>query len=267
MELTQALAVLDDASEALDQTVSALPPRRWSRPTPARGWNIATQIGHLVWSDEVSLRALRRDPELEQFLARVAGSAVSGFVDRGARERAALPVLHLLHEWRAGRRALARAVLEADPGGRVNLLGQQVLPRTLVAARIVETWAHALDVYDALAMQAPSTAGVNVVARMGMRTREASFRARDIELPVAAVRVDLAAAHGERLEFGPADAPESVAGDAWSFAAVVTQRRNVADVKLDVAGDGAARWMRIAQAFGGVPTNGPAPGARLEWHR
>ncbi|MBP6684924.1 MAG: maleylpyruvate isomerase N-terminal domain-containing protein, partial [Leucobacter sp.] len=143
MEIVQTLTVLEEAADTLDRAVSDLAPRRWLRPTPARGWNIANQIGHLAWSDELSLQALRRDPGFAQFVARVASSDVSGFVDRGARERATLPVPQLLREWRAGREALRQAFADADPSGRVAWLGSPMLPRTMADMRIVETWAHA----------------------------------------------------------------------------------------------------------------------------
>ncbi|KIP51847.1 hypothetical protein SD72_13015 [Leucobacter komagatae] len=267
MDISRALDVLEETATVLDRAVSELPPRRWLRPTPARGWSIANQIGHLAWSDSMALQAVQRDPEFAQFVKRVLSSEVSGFVDRGARERATLPVPQLLREWRAGRSELRDALAVADPAARVTWLGPPVLPRTMVASRTVETWAHALDVFDALAEDMPATAGVQVVAAMGVRTRESSFRARKIPLPEAPVRVELTVDGGGRIAFGQADAPERVLGSAWGFAAVVTQRRNIADVELETVGDGAARWMRIAQAFGGAPTNGPTPGARLAWHQ
>src|SRR5918999_1268045 len=41
---------------------------------------------------------------------------------------------------------------------------------------------------------------------------------------------------------------------------VVTQRRHLADVALDVTGPVAAEWMPIAQAFAGPPGAGRSPG-------
>lgn len=266
MDITQALAALDETTAALDEAVTSLPPRRWLRPTPARGWSIANQIGHLVWGDGMALQAIRRDPAFARFAHQVASDAVNGYVDRAAKERATMPVPLLLETWRSGREELWAVLEVADPATRIEWLGPPVLPRTLVAARTVETWAHGLDVFDALARPMPETPGLATVVRMGVRTRETSFRARRIEVPDAPVRVELDLPDGARMAFGPEDARERVTGDAWGFAAVVTQRRNVADVELRVVGEGAARWMRIAQAFAGAPTNGPRPGERLAWH-
>jgi hypothetical protein len=44
---------------------------------------------------------------------------------------------------------------------------------------------------------------------------------------------------------------------------VVTQVRNIADVRLDVHGPNAMRWMAIAQCFAGSPVDPPPPGTRF----
>jgi hypothetical protein len=77
-------------------------------------------------------------------------------------------------------------------------------------------------------------------------------------VPGAAVRVELAGPGGQRWTWGPDDAGNRVAGDAEDFCLVVTQRRNVADTRLEVTGPAAADWMSIAQAFAGAST-GPRP--------
>jgi hypothetical protein len=42
-----------------------------------------------------------------------------------------------------------------------------------------------------------------------------------------------------------------VSGDATAFAQVVTQVRNIAETNLVVTGDGASKWMALAQCFAG----------------
>src|SRR4030042_847407 len=50
-------------------------------------------------------------------------------------------------------------------------------------------------------------------------------------------------------------------GSAEEFCLVVTQRRNVADTRLQYAGSAAA-WLPIAQCYAGPPEDAPAPGIR-----
>ena len=56
--------------------------------------------------------------------------------------------------------------------------------------------------------------------------------------------------------------PERVEGSAVEFCQVVTQGRNIRDTRLTVKGEGAVRWMAIAQCFAGAPKDPPAPGER-----
>jgi len=56
------LSDLRNESAALDDLVAALPASRWADPTPAAGWTIAHQIGHLLWTDQASLLSIT-DPD------------------------------------------------------------------------------------------------------------------------------------------------------------------------------------------------------------
>ncbi len=52
--------VLDDLAaegEALEAMVVALDDAGWRTPTPATGWDVATQVVHLAWTDEVAVAA------------------------------------------------------------------------------------------------------------------------------------------------------------------------------------------------------------------
>ena len=53
--------IVDDLraeSDELDALVAPLADERWAAPTPAAGWTIAHQIGHLLWTDRGALVAV-----------------------------------------------------------------------------------------------------------------------------------------------------------------------------------------------------------------
>ena len=54
---------------------------------------------------------------------------------------------------------------------------------------------------------------------------------------------------------------EGWSGPAVDFCELITQRRNIADLALEVIGDDAAKWASIAQAFAGPPGGGREPAA------
>src|ERR1700739_4934054 len=86
-------------SDDLDTLVAPLPAHRWAEPTPAPGWTIAHQIGHLLWTDRVALKAVTDEAGLAEVLEAAQANPI-GFVDAGAEEVAALAPAELLTDWR-----------------------------------------------------------------------------------------------------------------------------------------------------------------------
>jgi hypothetical protein len=55
--LEQVLGDLTAEGDALEQAVLPLDEQGWRTPVPAEGWDIATTIVHLAWTDEAALAA------------------------------------------------------------------------------------------------------------------------------------------------------------------------------------------------------------------
>jgi len=79
------VADLRAESDDLDATVTDLPADRWAEDTPARGWTIAHQIAHLLWTDRVALTAVTDEAGFAAALAEAAKDP-TGFVDAGAED-------------------------------------------------------------------------------------------------------------------------------------------------------------------------------------
>jgi uncharacterized protein (TIGR03084 family) len=232
----------------------------WAAPTPARGWTIAHQIAHLAWTDSRVLIAVRTPDEFGAEVKR-ALAAGEGYVDDAADEGAARPAAELLAEWRAARAELAAALEVAPRGQKFPWYGPPMSAASMATARLMETWAHAQDVYDALGLPHRPTARLEHIAWLGVRTRDFAFSLHGLTPPPEPFRVELIAPDGGTWAFGPEEAVQRVTGDAVDFCLVVTQRRNPAATGLTVTGDDAREWMGIAQAFAGPPGSGRAGGA------
>ena len=256
--------VLDDLSaesDALRELVAHLDDAGWATPTPAPGWSVAAQIGHLAWTDEAAtLAALSLGGEgAKQAWDDVVLLAIddpSGFVDAAALELGALEPADLLPRWDTARADLARALSAVPEGHKMPWFGPPMSPASMVTARFMETWAHGQDVHEGLGSTAPVTDRIRHVAHIGVRTRGFSFAARYEDVPAAEVRVELTAPSGETWTWGPDDAPESVRGPALDFCRLVTQRVHRDDTALVAEGAGADRWLDIAQCFAGPPGSG-----------
>ncbi|CAM5482577.1 TIGR03084 family metal-binding protein [Streptomyces pharetrae] len=257
------LPVFDDLraeSDELDVLVAELSQDRWTLPTPAPGWTVAHQIAHLAWTDHSALVAVT-DAEGFRALVEKALAAPDSFVDEGAEEGAKLPPAELLARWRDGRTALGRALRAAPAGARFPWYGPPMSAASMATARLMETWAHGLDIADALGVTRAATDRIRHIARLGVRTRDFAFSVHGLPAPAAPFRVELISPAGERWAYGPEDASQRVTGPALDFCLLVTQRANRADLALRAAGPDADRWLDIAQAFAGPPGAGrPAQG-------
>ena len=265
VDLEKLLTDVAAESAELDALVATLPAVDWERPTPAPGWNIAYQVAHLAWTDHVAVLAATDPGRFADTMA-VAAEDPAGFIDRGA-ARFLAPRTVLLERWRAGRAALAEALVAAPDGTKLPWYGTRMSPASMATARIMETWAHGQDVADALGVRRTPTDRLRHIAHLGTRTLGHSFAARGRSAPDAPVRVELAGPptstdrDGAALwVYGPPDAANVVTGPALDFCLLVTQRRHRDDLSLAATGPVAEAWLDVAQAFAGPPGAGREPG-------
>lgn len=255
-------ALLDDfAGECadLERLVAPLPPREWARPTPADGWTIAHQIGHLAWTDDIATIAATDADTFTRMLAEAGPKALT-LVDEAADDAARTPAPELLRRWQRGRATLADALRAVPAGVKLPWFGPPMSPASMITARIMETWAHGQDVADALGARREPTARLRNIAHIGVRTRNFAYAVRGATPPAEEFRVELTAPDGTLWTWGPTDAGQRVTGPAVDFCLLVTQRRHRDDLALEADGPEASEWLNIAQAFAGPTGAGRAAG-------
>ncbi len=237
---------------SLDALVTELPEPHWDLPTPAEPWTIRDQISHLAFFDEQAAVSAT-DPDA--FMAGVSEALTQGVdgymlhhLDRGRRMSPA----ELLSWWRAARTDLLEAFRQTDPDRRVPWYGPPMRASSSVVARLMETWAHGLDVADALGVRRAPTDRLFPIAELGVKTFRFSFQNRGLTAPDDRVRVELVGPSGT-VRVWNAEAEASIAGPVEDFCMVVAQRRHLDDTALIVTGETAIRWMEIAQVFAGPP--------------
>ncbi|MBM7789927.1 TIGR03084 family metal-binding protein [Tenggerimyces flavus] len=263
VELAPVLADLADECADLDRLVADLPAASWDLPTPAPGWTIAHQIAHLAWTEEAAITAATA-PDAFGERIREALDDFDRFVDRGAQAGATALPAEILERWRRSRSTLADALRATPPGTKLPWYGVPIGAVSMASARIMETWAHGLDVADALGMTREPTDRLRHVAHLAVRTRDFAFALRQLPAPTEEFRVALTAPDGSsEWTWGPEDADQQVTGPALDLCLLATQRRHRTDLALVAHGADADRWLDIAQTFAGPPGAGrPAGGAR-----
>lgn len=260
---THVLDDLREESEELDALVARLAPEEWRLATPAPRWTIAHQIAHLNWTDHAALVAVTDEVGFQGLVGH-ALAAPDRYVDDGAEEGARQTPAALLAAWREGRTALDKALRESAPGARFPWYGPPMAVASMATARLMETWAHGLDIADALGVARPPTGRLRQVARIGVRARDFAYAAHGLTPPAEPFRVELTGPAGDLWAYGPEDAPQRVTGPALDFCLLATQRAHRADLALTAEGPDADRWLDIAQAFAGAPGPGRPPKAETK---
>ena len=254
--LTDVLADLRAEGDRLEALVASLDEAGWRTPTPAEGWDVAAQVGHLAWTDEVALAAATDKATWdEHVLAAIADP--TGYVDQQALLLAQDPDLGT--RWRTARRELADALAAYPHGEKMPWFGPPMSATSMATARLMETWAHSLDVHEALGVPVEDTDRLRHIAHLAVRTRDFAFGVHGLQPPVEPFRVDLVAPSGEVWSFGPEDAAQTVTGPAGDLCRLATQRVHRADTALVASGPDADRWLDVAQCFAGPPGEGRAP--------
>ena len=256
-DLGVVLADLETESQELEDVVSANL-GRWDVVTTPEGWTVAHQIGHLHWTDRQSVLAATGADAFNAQIAEFIERADTIVDDEAARFAAASPA-ELLSDWREGRLGLAEALTAVPDGAQVPWYGPPMSPMSMASARLMETWAHSHDVFEALGVEKVPSDRVRHVCHLGVRTFAFAHMMRGERAPDVVVRVELVAPSGELWTWGPEDATERVAGDAWDFALLATRRRHRDDVNVRATGAAADHWLDIAQTFAGGPGNDPKP--------
>src|SRR4051794_13354440 len=242
-DVEEILSDLRVESEALERMVADLPPEGWRHATPAEGWSIAHQIGHLAWTDEVALIAATDPPAFGEVLKRAAREPRA--VDHAAEQAAGAPPDELLERWRRSRTGLAHALRAVPAGTKLPWFGPPMSAASMATARSMETWAHGQDVADALGREHVPGPVLRQVAHIGVRTRDFAYVVNGRTPPSEPFRVELTAPDGEQWIWGPEDAVQVVRGLAVDFCLLVTQRRHRDDLAVEAIGSDADEWLGI----------------------
>lgn len=235
----------------------------WNTRTRFYSWSVYDEIAHLALFDELAVLAAadasafaaERDA-LERVLA--SGVEVSEF----ARRRYAThdgPKLAAF--WQDRYRSLGARLKLLDAKDRLPWFGPSMSARSFVTARLMETWAHGQDIYDAFGLPRLPSPRLRHIAHLGVLTFAWSFQNRGMAVPAAMPYVCLEGTDGATWNWGEETATDWIRGSALDFCLVVTQRRHWRDTHLAARGSTAENWLVHAQCFAGSPVMGPPEGS------
>jgi uncharacterized protein (TIGR03084 family) len=128
--------------------------------------------------------------------------------------------------------------------------GLGMRPPSFVTARLMECWAHSLDVHAALGTTPVDTDRLRHVAWIGIRALPYAASVAGVAPPEGPLRVELTLPSGAEWSFGAIDAPDRITGPASEFCRVFVQRIGPDAAPNVVAeGPGAQLAMRVARSY------------------
>lgn len=239
---------LEAEQRELVEVVSEVRGDGWFAMTPARGWDVRDTIAHLADTDELASDTCTDGPRtLNVFgmaMASAEDLALWGVLE--GRRRSGAEVL----AWWEDAQARTRSVLAAlDPAVRVPWgLGMRV--PSFLCARLMETWAHGVDVRRALGVSSPATARLRHVAWLAIRALPYAYQVAGRPPPAGRLRVELSAPDGATWVYGPADAAARITGDADEFCQLFVRRLTRAGARtLRAEGVDADTALYVARAY------------------
>jgi uncharacterized protein (TIGR03084 family) len=244
-DLVEDLAAEQDALVAV---LELLEPDDWFRPTPAWSWDVRDTVAHLADTDELAVDTCIDGPRA---LVKVAAGCASSedLTLLGVRKGRRLSGADVLIWWMQAQIAEGDVLRSLDPQMRVPW-GLGMRPPSFITARLMEAWAHSLDVHAALGVEPVDTDRLRHIAWIGVRALPYACSVVGVSPPEAPIRVELTLPSGAAWTFGPADAPDRITGPASEFCRVFVQRMPASAAPNVVAvGEGATLALRVARSF------------------
>ncbi|MER6949270.1 TIGR03084 family metal-binding protein [Nonomuraea sp. NPDC000554] len=258
-DLQKVIEDLSAESAELDELLADLPASRWKEPTPAPGWTIAHQVGHLSFIYRIAGMAAS-DPDGFRSMMASIKDGLSEAVNAALDEYTALSPVELLARWREERAAGIRALAAVPDGQVVPWLVRPLPAEILASAGIMETFAHGQDILDALGIPREPTDHIRYLVIFAVLTWDFGYEARGLTPPDVQFRYELTAPSGELWAYGPETADQKIVGSALDFCLLVTRRRHRDDCDVTAVGPDADAWLDIAQAYRGPAGPGRRPG-------
>lgn len=245
-DVAQLISELAEEQGSLQAILATASGDQWLLPTPAEGWDVRDTVSHLADTDEIAVDTVLGGPRSLNVEAENYASP-DEFTLSGCLKGRAMASQEVLAWWVAASAREREVLAAADPDERVPWgLGMQI--PSLVTARIMETWAHGLDVRATLGAPDHDTdANLGHVAWIGTRALPYAFSVAQREMPAGELRVELELPSGATWTHGPTEAPDRITGPAAEFCRLFVQRMTpddatglkaegpLADAALDVA--------------------------------
>lgn len=262
--MTQIFNPVDDliAEQSLvDALVADFTEDDWNRTASyCTTWTFKDVICHIAFFDYCAVELLAGRGESVNAVADAASEQDDHYRVLAYRDKSGSEILNW---WREQRTLMDAAFMELGPKGRVPWAAgiPPMSVRSLASARLMELWAHSVDLYDAMGLDPVVKERITSTLFLSWQGRPNMYNVNGLAFdPEIPMYLELVLPSGEIWAKGEPNEQNFIKGSAKDWALVAIRRRNWMDTQLEVVGDEARTYAGIVQTYAG-PAD-PAPEAK-----
>lgn len=254
--MREILSDLVAEEQALDQFLQRINERQWKLPTSARGWSIKDVVSHLAYTERFAAQVLAEGSATIK-KAKVAG--IDAWTAIGIEEGREMRYQQVIEWWRNSRADVVDALSRMEGTDRVPWIGGDMSARAFATLRLMETWAHGLDIKDAMEgllvyeeeEEDPTadTSRIRHIAWLAHRMLPFAFAEAGEQFPESGIRLELMGPRYARWVYGPEDADDVIKGVAGEWCRIAVQRMDPATTSLKTEGENAETAITVVRTY------------------
>ena len=254
--MREILSDLVAEQQSLDQFLQRIRERDWKLPTPAKGWSIHDTVSHLAFTETFAADAIEQG---QPFVDDAHVDDVDEWTSRGVELGRGKRYQEVIEWWRNGRASVVDALSRMEANDRIPWVINSVSAKGFASLRLMETWAHGLDIRAAMDGRLPvaedeeeaevDSPRLRHVVWLAHRMLPFAFEQAGETYPEDGIRVQVMGPKYASWVFGPSETDQVIKGIAGDFCRVAVHRMDVADTGLKAIGDDAETALRVLRAY------------------
>mgnify|MGYP001481501100 FL=1 len=242
--MREILSDLVAEQQFLDQSLQRIPIKLWDKVTLAKPWTVRDTISHLADFADLAADALAGGERVEEWKN---ATDLDALRQKAIEKGRSMRPQDVIEWWRAGRAKVVEPLSHMAADDRVEWIAGSMSAKTFATFRLMETWAHGLDIYEALGIEVEDTPRIRHVCWLGWKTLPYAFKTAGLDY--SPIRVEVIGPGYAKWVYGPEDAEDLIKGSASDWARIVVRRLSPDKCRLKVTGEAAAKALEVAQAF------------------
>jgi uncharacterized protein (TIGR03084 family) len=212
--------------------------------TPSKPWTVRDTISHLADFEELAADTIAGGTMIQRWRN---ASDLDALRKEAIKKGRGMRPQDVIEWWRGGRAKVVEPLSHMGAEARIEWIDGDMSARTFATFRLMETWAHGLDIYATLGLEVEDTSRIRHVCWLGWKTLPHAFKeaGEDYE----PVRVEVIGPGYAKWVYGPAETNQVIKGSASDWARVAVRRAKPEATRLKHEGEYARKALQVAKAY------------------